>query len=99
MVIVEKPNTRKLRICLDPKNLNDYIRHKHYPIPTLDDAIAKIGNSKYYSKLEFTSSYWQVKLAYESSLLNTFNTPYERYRFTRMPFGIKSAQEVIQKEI
>ena len=54
MVIVEKPITRKLRICLDPKNLNDHIRRKHYPIPRLDDAVAKIGNSKYYSELGLT---------------------------------------------
>ena len=79
IVIVEKPNTRKLRICLDPKNLNEHIRHEHYPIPTLDDAIAKIGNSKFYSKLDLTSGYWQVKLDYESSLLTTFNTPFGRY--------------------
>ena len=98
IVIVEKPNTRKLRICLDPKNLNQHIRREHYPIPTLDDAIAKIGNSKFYSKLDLTSGYWQVKLDYESSLLTTFNTPFGRYRFTRMPFGIKSAQEVFQKK-
>ena len=98
IVIVEKPNTRKLRICLDPKNLNQHIRREHYPIPTLDDAIAKIGNSKFYSKLDLTSGYWQVKLDYESSLLTTFNTPFGRYRFTRMPFGIKSAEEVFQKK-
>ena len=98
MVIVEKPNTRKLRICLDLKNLNQRIRREHYPIPTLDDAIAKIGNSKFYSKLDLTSGYWQVKLDYESSLLTTFNTPFGRYRSTRMPFGIKSAQEVFQKK-
>ena len=30
LVIVEKPNTRKLRICLDLKNLNDHICHEHY---------------------------------------------------------------------
>ena len=80
--LVEKPNTRKRRISLDPKNLNEHIRHEHYPIPTLDDAIAKIGNSTFYSKLDLTSGYWQVKLDYESSLLTTFNTSFGRYRFT-----------------
>ena len=98
IVIVEKPNTRKIHICMDPNNLNEHICHEHYPIPTLDDAIAKIGNSKFYSKLDLTSGHWQVKLDYESSLLTTFNTPFGRYRFKRMPFGIKSAQEVFQKK-
>ena len=34
-----------------------------------------------------------------SSKLCTFNTPYGRYRFTRLPFGIKSAPEVFQHGI
>ena len=99
IVTVEKPDSRKLRICLDPKNLNEHISREHYPVPTLDDATAKIENSKAYSKLDLTSSYWQVKLDYESSFLATFNTPYGRYRSTRMPFGIKSTQEVFQKKV
>ena len=34
-----------------------------------------------------------------SSRLCTFNTPFGRYRFTRLPFGIKSAPEVFQRAV
>ena len=37
-----------------------------------------------------------MKLDEASSKLCTFNTPYGRYRFTRLPFGKKSASEVFQ---
>ena len=40
-----------------------------------------------------------MKLDNKSSLLTTFNTPFGRYRFTRLPFGVNSAQDVFQKEI
>ncbi|XP_062574225.1 uncharacterized protein K02A2.6-like [Saccostrea cucullata] len=40
-----------------------------------------------------------TKLDDESSKLCTFNSPFGRYRFTRMPFGIKSAPEVFQRAI
>lgn len=33
MVIVEKPN-KKLRICLDPRNLNKAIKREHFQLPT-----------------------------------------------------------------
>ena len=46
-----------------------------------------------------TSGYWQMKLDEESSKLCTFKTPFGRYRFTRLPFGIKSAPEVFQKKM
>ena len=35
----------------------------------------------------------------ESSYLTTFNTPFGRYRFTVIPFGVVFAQEVFQKTV
>ena len=32
-------------------------------------------------------------------MLTTFGTPFGRYRYTRMPFGIHSAQEVFHKRL
>ena len=58
-----------------------------------------LSDDKYFSVLDATSGYWQIKLDEESSFLTTFNTPFGRFRFTRMPFGIHSAQEVFQKTI
>ena len=49
--------------------------------------------------MDATSGHWQIKLDDESSMLTTFNTPFGRYRFSRMPFGIHSAQEVFKKTI
>ena len=52
-----------------------------------------------FAVLDATSGYWHMKLDKESSLLTTFNTPFGRYRFTRLPCGVNSAQDVFQKEI
>ena len=40
-----------------------------------------------------------MKLDDESKLLTTFNTPYRRYCFRRLPFGLVSAQDVFQKKV
>ena len=42
LVVVEKPNG-KLRICLDPKDLNTAMKRHHYPMPTLDEAVSKMA--------------------------------------------------------
>ena len=39
----------------------------------------------------------QIKLDEESADLCTFNTPWGRYQFARLPFGINSASEVFQR--
>ena len=38
-----------------------------------------------------------MKLDYESSLLRTMNTPLDRYRWPKLPFGIKSVPEMYQR--
>ena len=53
-------------------------------------------NTKIFSVLDASSGFWQIKLDQESSKLCTFNTPFGRYRFKRLPFGICSAQDVFQ---
>ena len=50
-----------------------------------------------YTKLDANSGFWQVPLAKESRLLTTSVTPFGRYCFNRLPFGICSAPEVFQR--
>ena len=97
LVIVEKKNG-SLRLCLDPRDLNKAIKREHHKIPTMQEIAGEFAGKTVFSTLDLRDGYWQVQLDEESSLLCTFNTPFGRYRFTRMPFGITSASEVFQKK-
>ena len=97
-VCVTKPNG-KIRLCLDPKDLNKAIKRPHYYTPTLDDVLPKLSGAKYFSILDARSGYWNISLDEESSLLTTFNTPFGRYRYNRLPFGLNIAQDVYQKKV
>lgn len=96
MVIVHKANG-KLRICLDPRNLNKYIQREHYAMPTRDEIHAKFADAKYFSKFDASQGFWQIQLDEESSKLCTFNTPLGRFKYNRLPFGISSAPEVFHR--
>ena len=97
LVVVEKRNG-SLRLCLDPKDLNKAIKREHHKIPTINEISSELAGKKVFSTLDLKDGYWQIELDRESSLLCTFATPFGRYRFTRMPFGISSASEVFQKK-
>ena len=99
IVIVEKPRSGELRVCLDPKDLNKVILRPHYPMPTFTDIVTKLTQAKYFTVLDAKSGYWNIKLTEKASYLTTFNTEFGRYRFLRMPFGIVSAQDEFQKKI
>ena len=98
LVVVAKPNG-KLRLCLDPKDLNKAIQREHYPLPTIEDVATRLHGAKVFTKLDVRNGFWHVRLDEESSFLTTFNTPFGRYRWRRMPFGIRSASEVFQRKM
>jgi hypothetical protein len=88
-----------LRVCLDPRPLNKAIKREHYKLPTREEVMAQFANAQYFSKLDASQGFWQLKLDEESSKLTCFNTPFGRKRFLRLPFGIKSAPEIYHKAI
>lgn len=96
--IVEKPNG-KLRICLDPKPLNECIKREHFLIPTIDDLTADMANKRVFSVFDLNSGFWHMELDANSSDLTTFMTPFGRFKFNRIPFGINCAPEMFQKEM
>lgn len=98
MVCVDKKNKNKeLRICMDPGDLNRNIKREHYQIPKREEIASEMAGAKYFSKLDAAQGFWQIKLDDESSRYCTFNTPFGRYRFLRMPFGIISASEIYHR--
>uniref|UniRef100_A0A803SS84 Gypsy retrotransposon integrase-like protein 1 n=1 Tax=Anolis carolinensis TaxID=28377 RepID=A0A803SS84_ANOCA len=97
LVITEKKNG-SLRICLDPRDLNKAVRRQHYTIPTVEEVLSHLAGKKIFTIIDEKDGYWQVKLDKASSRLCTFNTPWGRYCFNRLPFGLKSSSEVFQQK-
>ena len=86
-----------MRVCLDPKPLNVAIKRERYEIPTPADVQSRLSGMCVFTVIDMQDAYWHVRLSPESSYLCTFHTPWGRKRFLRMPFGISSASEVMQK--
>lgn len=97
MVATHKKDTDKIRLCIDPRDLNEALMRPHHPMRTVEEVAAQMSNANIFSVLDAKSSFWQIKLDHESSIRTTFATPFGRYRFLRMPFGINSASEVFQR--
>ncbi|XP_040357348.1 uncharacterized protein K02A2.6 [Ixodes scapularis] len=66
-------------------------------MPTLEDVAPHLHGAKFFSTLDASSGFWQIKLSEASSHICTMSTPYGRYRFLRMLFGISTAPEVFQR--
>ena len=99
MAAVESKQTGKLRVRLDPQHLNKAILRPHFPMKTLEDILPRLSGAKYFTKLDARYGYWAIKLSNQSSFLTTFNTPFGRYRYLRLAFGLKSSQDEFQRKI
>ena len=86
-----------LRLCLDPKDLNKAIERNKWYARTLDDILPELTQSKYFTVKDATSGFWHVPLDFRSSLLTTFNTLLGKYRWLRMPFGLKVSGDVFRE--
>ena len=98
LVIVERAD-KPLRLCIDPKELNNCIKREHFQLPTRGEIFGDLAGAKYFSKLDASSGFWQICLDKPSARICTFNTPFGRYSFKRLPFGLTSAPEVFHRTV
>ncbi|XP_048257542.1 uncharacterized protein K02A2.6-like [Haliotis rufescens] len=98
LLIVKKPSGR-LRLCIDPKPLNKALKRCHYPLPVMEDILPDIAEAKVFSKCDLKDGFWHIVLDEDSSYLTTFGTPFGRYRWLRLPFGVSPAPEIFQQRI
>ena len=95
-VYVRRPG-KKIRVCLDPKTLNKSIKVPKYHMPTLDDITPELAKVRVFTICDAKDGFLQIRLDETSSKYTTFHTPFGRYRWLRMPFGISSAPEEFQR--
>ena len=98
MVVVPKKN-KDVRICVDLTQLNRSVKRERHVLPAVDQTLAQIAGAKVFSKLDANSGFWQIPLSTNLIKLTTFITPFGRFAFRRLPFGITSAPEHFQRRM
>ena len=97
LVCVEKPNGN-IRVCINPKVLNDNIQRSYYPMRTIDDVTYKLAGATHFRVFDVTKGYYSCKLTEESSKLTTFTTPFGHYSYLRLPMGMRSSQDIYNRK-
>ena len=95
MVVVPK-RSGSIRICVDLTPLNESVMREIHPIQKIAITLAQLTGAKLFTKLNTNIGFWQVPLPKHSRLLTTFITPYGRFCFNTLPFGIISTLEHYQ---
>ena len=86
-----------IRVCVDFRKLNEKTPINRYYLPTLEELVESVGNSSVLSTLDLSSGFHQIPMDESSSELTTFVSPLGKFRYKRMPFGLKNAPAVFQR--
>ena len=98
MAVVRK-STGSLRICLDPQPLNKVLKRERYRLTTFDDVLPNLNQPKLFTKMDVKEAFWHVRLDEESSKLTTMITPFGRFRWSRLPFGLCVSSEIFARKL
>ena len=97
-VVVKKPNG-KLRICLDPTDLNPYIVRPVCNARTLDEIIALLKDAVHFAVFDSTKVFFHVPLDEASKMLTAMLTPVGIYIYNVLAMGLSNATDIFESII
>ena len=71
--VVCQKKSGKMRICIDPKPLNEALKREHYHLQVLDDILPCLNKAKVFTKLDLASAFLHVRLDEESTFFNNIS--------------------------
>ena len=99
VVTIEKKNSDRVHICIDPRLLNKALLREHYHLPSLEEILPEPSKTKVFSKCDLRYDYWHVPLDAESWKLTCTQSPFGRFVWNRFPFSLKVSSEFFQKRV
>ena len=90
---------KKLRICLDPRDLNEALEREPYHTHSVNEITAKLQGMTVFTIVDFKKGYWVVVLHPESRKLTCMALPFGRFQWTRLPMGTVVAQDIFQSKL
>lgn len=96
ILFVKKPNGG-LRFCVDFRKLNAISRKDRYPLPLIDETLARLNKAKVFTKLDIRQAFHRIRMDPASEDLTTFRTRYGSYKCKVLPFGLTNGPATYQR--
>ena len=93
---VQPKKTGDVRILTDFRRLNAVLQRKPFPLPKISDLLQKLSGFKYATAIDLSMGYYHIPLDEASQELCTTILPWGKYRYLRLPMGIKNSPDIFQ---
>ena len=102
LVAAKRKGSDRIRLCVDYRRINEKIPDCHFPLPTRDELLSKLGNfdeNMVFIKVDVSNMFWNFLLLPSERHWTSFFTEHGVLQFKRLPFGLKSAPGLVQKAL
>ena len=90
---------KKLRICLDPRDLNEALEREPYYTHSIEEIMGKFHGMTRFTIADFNKGYWMVELDPELRKYTTMALDIGRFQWTQLPMGSIVAQDMFQRKL
>ena len=98
--VVRKPGNNKWRLVIDFRWLNCQLKGKSFPIPVIEDQLAKQHGNFLFTLIDLQDGFHQMHLEEDSKQLTAFCNPFGVFEWNVLPMGVKvgpaAYQELVQ---
>ena len=98
-ILMARKGNRGLRLYVDFHRLNAITKKDRYPLPLIDETLARISGAKIFSKIDIRQAFYKLCLCEEDEDLTTFCTRYGSYKYKVLPFGLTGSPATFQQYI
>ena len=86
-----------LRLCIDFRTLNSLTRKDRYPLPLIDETLARLAGADIFTKLDIHQAFHRIRMDPLSEEYTTFRTRYGAYKCKVLPFGLTNGPATYQR--
>ena len=90
---------QKWRMCIDYRGINKVTKADAYPLPNLQETIALLGKSRFFTKIDLVAGYHQIAMHPDSAEKTAFSVLGRHFEYAKMPFGLRNAPATFQRAI
>ena len=95
IIVVPKGDGGKC-LVIDYRALNKVTRKFTWPMPKVEDIFSKLNGATYFTTLDLQASYHHIPLDKPSITKTAFNSPFGKYEYMKVPFGLAQAPAYFQ---
>ena len=95
-ILFNKKPDGSFRLYVDYRGLNNLMIKNWYPLPLIGEALNQLSRAKWFTQLDLTSAYHQMKIREGDKWKTAFRTQYGYFKYQVMPFELSNTPASFQ---